>query len=417
MRRVVFIIAINILLSVVLVATVELTVRILGFGPRTPPHWDNQFGKHKILGYTAVPYSRWSFVAAYDGVLKTNIGTANKHGFRPTIVNKDCERCPVILALGDSNTFSAEVNDDETWPEFTAHTLNKRGKAYKLVNYGMRGYSTVQSYLAMKEAFQHVDDIEAVIYMFSTNDPYENFLIRLSHILERPRPFIMLDKDRAFTLHEPVITQEWERAFKNNASQGGLLKNIIRYNLSLLSAYDYVVKGVDHKEPSKQFDLSDDAYLLQWNDGQAVRNIGMLEKSLRNQYYLATLGELLSDMNKECRERGIKFYVASLPTFIRPGSAGEELTRLIQIPAVQFDKWKRMIDQMYDMVETIMMSTGGNVLDLDRNLMAEMSFREYASSPDDWHYSAHANKKIGDEMAEKLIQQWRDDPQRGITQR
>lgn len=410
-RRLALIIAVNILISIVLIAVVEITARLSGFGPPTPPHWENQFGKHKKLGYTAVPYSRWSYVGTSEGVLKTYIGTANKDGFRPTIWNKNCEHCPAILTIGDSTTFSAEVNDNETWPEFTAKTLNKSGHAYKLVNYGMRGYSTVQSYVAMREAFKNVNNIRAVIYMFTMNDPHENYPLNQDQILARPRPYVIMAEDNRFKIRDPVIIQDWELAFEKNSSQGGILRNIIRYNFAVISVYDYFVKGIDHKKPSKNFDLSDDGYLLQWDRGQAIENIEMLRNTLTNQYYLPILAGLLFEMNKECSDRGVKFFVACLPSFIRPGNSGEQFIRLIQMSAVQYGDWIQLIDKLYNIVQTMTIKAGGNFLDLNRDVLAGMSFKEYASSPSDWHYSPSANKLIGDEISKKLIQQWLGDRQ------
>ncbi len=403
-NQIAFIIVLNILAVLGLITIAEFTVRLAGFGPPAPPHWNNQFGKHRKLGYTAVPHSRWSFVVTYEGKLTTNLGTANKSGFRPTVYNNDCKGCPTIIVLGDSATFSAEVNDSETWPEFTAQVLNKRGRAYKVVNYGMRGYNTVQAYFAMREAFKDIGDIEAVIYMFTRNDPAGNCPEDLYKILARPYPFIMKKRKDKLRIQEPIITQSWESKFRKNALQGGLIRNKIRYNSALISAIEYLFKDIDHRKPLREFDLSsDEEYLKQWNRGQADENMKMLAGTVNSPFQINSLRMLLRRMNRECGDRGIKFFVACTPTFIRAGHSGQQFRRLINMPAHRLDRWIKMIDELYDVVKEATIEVGGIYLDTDRDLLDDMGYREYAASPRDWHYSAYANNKIGEEIAKILL--------------
>lgn len=77
-----------------------------------------------------------------------------------------------ILLLGDSQIAGMEVKEDEVLDRRLESLLSRHGR-YEVINTGVRGYGTDQSYLFFRnEGHKYSPDI--VIYVFVDNDPWEN---------------------------------------------------------------------------------------------------------------------------------------------------------------------------------------------------------------------------------------------------
>ncbi|MCX7590816.1 MAG: SGNH/GDSL hydrolase family protein, partial [Kiritimatiellae bacterium] len=78
---------------------------------------------------------------------------------------------PIVLFLGDSTVFCAEVDDEHTGPSEVARLL---GPGVSVLNAGVRGYSTVQAKRMLEECLARHHSIKIVVYCFCGNDLEEN---------------------------------------------------------------------------------------------------------------------------------------------------------------------------------------------------------------------------------------------------
>jgi hypothetical protein len=83
----------------------------------------------------------------------------------------------LILICGDSNVFGWGVSTGETCPSYLDEMVYEAsGSTQRVVNLGVAGYGTMQSFITMEEyiAFHNNTRFPAVIFVHSTNDPVDN---------------------------------------------------------------------------------------------------------------------------------------------------------------------------------------------------------------------------------------------------
>src|SRR5262249_48028218 len=80
-----------------------------------------------------------------------------------------------ILVVGDSVTAAYEVPYADTFVAKVERALRAAGQDVRVLNAGIRGYSTEQSYKRMTALLDHAElGVTDVVYLFSLNDPFEN---------------------------------------------------------------------------------------------------------------------------------------------------------------------------------------------------------------------------------------------------
>jgi len=99
--------------------------------------------------------------------------TTDEFGFRNGFGWNASEDTPIILFIGDSTTFGAEVDDQYTITSEIAKQLLPK-YALRVLNAGVRGYSTFQSKRMLEECLHHFPQIKMVVYTYCTNDYFEN---------------------------------------------------------------------------------------------------------------------------------------------------------------------------------------------------------------------------------------------------
>jgi hypothetical protein len=394
--------------SFLILAIIELTLRFLGINPPFPPYYSNAFwAKHDMLGYTAIPNARWSFLVTNKDAEDTSmleytrkIGSANKYGFRPVVTNNNCSDCPEVIILGDSLTFGAESNDNETWPEKASIYLKTKGINYKFRNIAMRGYSTVQSYRALKMILDNNDfiddksDINLVVYAFFLNDIVENF-----SRFERPRPYL----NSSMEINKPLETAEWDSAFERNEYLGRLTS--IKYNLALFSFLDLfrnnksqtvAVPGFDEnyylKRGKHYYNLINQDYFLPFFESE---DTDLKQKGLHL---------LLRSISSECRKRSIPFVVLNVPfPMLSDNENSFALADKISAGRASLKEMLANQRKIISLLKKYTDSSGGIYLDIDTNIFSDLTYKEYTASPHDWHYSVLANKRLAEEIVKQLI--------------
>lgn len=121
-----------------------------------------------FLGYSNRPNESFTM----RQVVGSPVSTTDQYGYRNGYKWPADTDIPIILFVGDSVTFGAEVNDDETIPSEVAKLLD--GKA-ACCNTASRGYNTVQAKRSIELALERFPDrIVMVFYVYCGNDPAEN---------------------------------------------------------------------------------------------------------------------------------------------------------------------------------------------------------------------------------------------------
>jgi hypothetical protein len=164
-RRAVFAIAASALVPFALVLA-EGAARLAGKRPRPQTVNGYFFVADPKLGWRNLPNGRYEWDAAGSVV------TTGRRGERNGVRSSSDPTGPTVLFVGDSTTFCAEVNDDETGPSEVAKLLPPEDAPF-VVNAGVRAYGTVQA-VRMAEEWLARAPIKVVVYTYADNDFVEN---------------------------------------------------------------------------------------------------------------------------------------------------------------------------------------------------------------------------------------------------
>jgi hypothetical protein len=107
---------------------------------------------------------------------------------------------PLVIFVGDSMTFGAEVDDDETIPSETARLMARR-QTIRVLNAGVRAYSRLQSKRILNPVLDRFTNIAVVVYVYCWNDYFEN-LNSVTYHWQRP-PVLRLEANGRFSEVDP----------------------------------------------------------------------------------------------------------------------------------------------------------------------------------------------------------------------
>jgi hypothetical protein len=159
---------------VAVVLLIELGVRWAGFGfpPEGPAPNVNAYFivTDPVLGFRNRPVG--DFVAAW--VAGAPRVRTDELGFRRGLGWPGSGDEPLVVLVGDSTTFCAEVGDAETSASEIYQRLAARGRRYRVLNAGVRGYGSVQSRRMLKECLERFGPAALAVYTYCPNDYVEN---------------------------------------------------------------------------------------------------------------------------------------------------------------------------------------------------------------------------------------------------
>ena len=161
--------------------------------------------------------------------------TTDSSGLRNGIGWSPAAGRPVIVILGDSNVFGAEVNDDETIPSQIARLLAPAFEV-RVLNGGVRGFNTLQTRRLLAEVLERFARVELVVYVFSQNDLFENLNPIVYHPVVAPvaswdvatGSLRYLEPELAVPPGQPLLTLVDAPAPATRASARQKLTNAIR---------------------------------------------------------------------------------------------------------------------------------------------------------------------------------------------
>lgn len=198
----------------------EIAVRIY----KKEYRWENYLTEHLSLFRSATPAQfdaglGWIPKPGYSST-KNAWGTKVtllEHGIRANgsdaVVNKK-KASPVILAVGDSFTFGAQVSDHETWPAILENFLGA-----KVINGGVFGYGLDQTFLRAKSLLPlyHPD---ILIVSFILDDLNR---CNLSERSSAAKPYFEISQDNKLVLKNVPVPQLAPK-------QADIFRNIFGYS-------------------------------------------------------------------------------------------------------------------------------------------------------------------------------------------
>ena len=110
-------------------------------------------------------------------VYHNNLGLRQHRNFTP----EDLQAATNLGFFGDSFVENLRLPAQHTFVEFLDYLLNESGSEFNVLNFGVDGYGTGQSFLSYRD-FEYTQSLDHVFYVFCVNDLrniYENNLFTL----------------------------------------------------------------------------------------------------------------------------------------------------------------------------------------------------------------------------------------------
>jgi lysophospholipase L1-like esterase len=171
---------------VVLFAVLEIGFRLAGFGAiydlysKPSVLWRHD----DLLGWAYEPSSSVQYVGPRPWPVEfSNPVRINSLGLRGPELSPRGDGELRVLVSGDSLVAGFEVSYPETFTALLQEELSRRlGRAVAVLNAGVRGYGTDQSYLYYRERLSQLEP-DLVVFLASPNDPLNNVTV---HRMRRP---------------------------------------------------------------------------------------------------------------------------------------------------------------------------------------------------------------------------------------
>ena len=183
------------LVVVCLLVGLEVLLRFFGSGPPAGPEAPVASPAQLV---TLDPLEYFAVCDAHLGVRNRPNGsfcswylegeplcTTDEFGYRNGFGWPGDGKSPIVLFVGDSVTFCSEVNDQETGPSEVAKLLSEEFDV-RVLNAGVRSYSTVQAKRMLSECLERLPRIKVAVYTYCANDLEENLVPNFRFPLKAP---------------------------------------------------------------------------------------------------------------------------------------------------------------------------------------------------------------------------------------
>ncbi len=353
-------------ICVLMLASAEGAARLVGYIP-APSHPNRTYWTtDPELGFVCRKNCTFRYLAT-DGWIS---GSTDSTGYRPVLTARDTPEDPTIICVGDSTTFCGETEDDKTWPEAAAHYLQDHGRPHRMLNRGIYGYSGLQSLLTMRRVLRTSGNYRAVIYHFCFNDPRENLVTTL------PCPVLASD-DSHFTVKPPSDQMIAQLAARH------------RPETALQTAFR-----------SWRFSIDEAAFRSGGDTMYRLMSVSY-ERFSKDQLEQEGMRYVIARMKEECDRHHLPLLVSAVnyPFFDADGPARQELMSLLKLSDMTNEA--NAYYESFRCLKQIAEECGAGFIDI-RDCLKDMGIREYIVSPIDWHFSAAANRRIGEAIARQL---------------
>jgi hypothetical protein len=363
----------------IILAVLEGGARLLGFkGIPTYSHRVTRMD-HPERGWRQLPNLRFTQIGTAGWVE----GNSDADGFRPLVSCRDRADSPIVICVGDSTTYDAACRNEETWPEAASLALAKSGIACRMLNRGLRGYSTIQALATLREALRNPSiaaHTKAVVYHFFTNDPKDN----VSPIRPRFDPAELAKENREGPLPILVVPPgpEEGRGFFGRMTDHSALNSALR---------------------SLRLDRSPKAFaagLREWLE----KCHEMLQEFESDPQQRPVMRAALQELARECRLKGVPFFVSTFPFPPWQGDESARRAALDLLGETYAEKLRVQADafrKFEDWLRKTLAEVGGTYIDTGHS-QDGVPYRDYAFSPVDFHFSAAGERRVGETIAARL---------------
>ncbi len=226
----------------------------------------------------------------------------NSKGLRdeeyPYEKNKNTKR---ILLLGDSFTAGFEVEKKQTLDARLENLLKSRGH-YEVLNAGVRGFGTDQSYLYLKnEGYRYSPDI--IVYIFTDNDLTENVTIH-QPMQKYGKPYFELAPDGNLELKGSPVSEQF------NAGEHFLLSD--KKLEAVLNQKLEDKKKKQYPDWLQKFTFQiERLYLVRWIKREILSIRALNEPSIKDihEYPWQVTEKIIAEMNAFSNKQGARFIV------------------------------------------------------------------------------------------------------------
>lgn len=263
-------------------------------------HTDYQYGRYKIRGIR--PNTEY-WMSSVDGSWKI---VTNSRGFRNArdFTNPKPARTLRVLSLGDSHTQGYEVRQDFTFSAVLERFLNRRGVRAEVINAGVSGYSTAEALVFLENEGVRYDP-DVVVLGFFLNDFEDNLKAGLFGLDAQNR----LTEEK----YEHLPGVGIQNLIYNVGIIRWLSENSYFYSLLFNNVWVYFKSGLARlgaeasvgRKPSPSAAGDDIEY--------AVATTAAL-----SDYQIALGAALIERMHRFCRDRGMRFIVIDVPSWVWP---------------------------------------------------------------------------------------------------
>ncbi|NQU26552.1 MAG: SGNH/GDSL hydrolase family protein [Candidatus Nealsonbacteria bacterium] len=279
----------------------EVLMRFCGYGPAVAPNDPTETHKLDAFEYFTVCDRRLGYRNRADGKFSSPYidgrprSTTDAFGYRNgTGWTAEGDR-PIVLFIGDSTTFCSEVNDEQTGPSEVAKLLAAEFDV-RVLNAGVRGYSTLQSKRMLQECLDRFPQVVVAVYTHCGNDLAESLVPDLRFPIKVPVAEWHANPEeiREIEVTEPAVP--WGTSFLRWEPPGpppGVVEGASRW-LDTCSALWHRCR-IGMRRLGGDVELTD----AQWNAW--ARTHGGEE----------VLGGLLVEMDRLCQDRDVTFVTTS----------------------------------------------------------------------------------------------------------
>ena len=254
------------LYAMIIFLALEFSLRLLGFTPHMPrkllegPIYhqeDDKLGWKFIPGTYDVPVNKWGH--SMHATILPEKGRATSNKDQPAGFEK-------LVFIGGSFTFGSGLNDDQvfTWK------LQNRFKNINIRNLGVGAYGTYQSLMVLEQEFQKKDKPKAVIYGYISGHRFRN-----------------------------IAHDRWLRLLYYNS-------RAVRPKTPYVTLND--LGGYERQTPIRMTKIPLSDKLVSFSKAQSVLN--RLLAYQRIQHDVKLTQALVLEMQRLCRENGVKFYLS-----------------------------------------------------------------------------------------------------------
>jgi hypothetical protein len=282
-------------------ALVEAAVRVL-YKERTVLfpryHTDYRYGRYAIRGIR--PNADY-WMTSVDGSWRV---VTNSRGFRNTVEFANPKPGGVlrVLSIGDSHTQGYEVRQDHTFSAVLERYLQRHALRAEVINAGVSGYSTAEALVFLEnEGIRYGPD--AVVLGFFANDFEDNLKAGL----------FSLDGEGALTevKYEHLPGVGLQNAIYSVAPIRWLSENSYFYSLLFNNVWSYFKASLRNLSAAEKDDRRP-------RDPADELEYAIPTSATPTEYQVALGAALIKRIHRFCAQRGVRFFVVDIPTWIWP---------------------------------------------------------------------------------------------------